>query len=351
MNGAHIFALSLFALIGAIAAQSGPVNLGTGSNFGILSGSAVNFINPSTPTVVTGDIGATKVIPAAGPSTLNGNMHIKDSTYSSAMSALAFAISDANSRQCSQTFSSVEIGGQTLMPGTYCFSGNAQITGTLALNGPGIYIFKVAGALTTMSNSQVALENGASASQIFWSVGGSASLGTGSSFFGTILGAGAISQGSSSTVIGRLLSQSTIAISGIDTVTNPLGGSSAGGSTTSTVPSTSSTTISSGGTVGGGNAGGGATTTQISAIKATLCDIIGSVRDIIGILALVMFLVGGTLYTIGHFMPAAGQVRASMQGWAVGIMLGGLVGVLLVILAPYIVEVLLGFGTGLSIAC
>lgn len=89
-------------------------------------------------------------------------------------------------------------------------------------------------------------------------------------------------------------------------------------------------------------------TSIVETLTSQLCGIVGGVRTVIGVIALVMFLVGGVLYAVGHFMPAAGQVKASMQGWAMGMILGGVVGVILVILAPFIVTTILNFGSGLS---
>lgn len=93
-------------------------------------------------------------------------------------------------------------------------------------------------------------------------------------------------------------------------------------------------------------------TSVVDTLTSQLCGIVNGVRTVIGVIALVMFLVGGTLYAVGHFMPAAGQIKASMQGWAMGMILGGVIGVILVILAPFIISTILNFGSGLSaLAC
>jgi type IV secretory pathway VirB2 component (pilin) len=86
----------------------------------------------------------------------------------------------------------------------------------------------------------------------------------------------------------------------------------------------------------------------LDTLTSQLCNIITGVRTVIGVIALVMFLIGGILYAVGHFMPAAGNVKASMQGWAMGMILGGVVGVILVLIAPYLVSLLLSFNTTLS---
>ena len=86
----------------------------------------------------------------------------------------------------------------------------------------------------------------------------------------------------------------------------------------------------------------------IATLTSQLCNIIIGVRTVIGVIALVMFLLGGILYAVGHFMPAAGNVKASMQGWAMGMILGGVIGVILVLVAPFLVGLLLSFNSSLS---
>lgn len=108
-----------------------------------------------------------------------------------------------------------------------------------------------------------------------------------------------------------------------------------------------------GGTGTGSGTGGTANNgSVVTTITSQLCGIVNGVRTVIGVIALVMFLVGGVLYAVGHFMPAAGQIKASMQGWSMGMILGGVIGVILVILAPFIISTILNFGSGLSaLAC
>ncbi|MDE1827833.1 MAG: hypothetical protein KGH65_01595 [Candidatus Micrarchaeota archaeon] len=131
----------------------------------------------------------------------------------------------------------------------------------------------------------------------------------------------------------RLLWMLTILLGSMFSIVNAATSVSGGGS-------------SSGTTVSGTNG------STIDVLTSQLCGIVGGVRTVIGVIALVMFLVGGVLYAVGHFMPAAGQVKASMQGWAMGMILGGVIGVILVILAPFIISTILNFGSGLSsLAC
>ena len=83
-------------------------------------------------------------------------------------------------------------GAVTLAPGVYCFASSAQLTGTLTLNGSGLYVFKIGSTLTTASKSSVVLAKGATAGNVFWQVGSSAALGTNTAFEGSSLKTGVL---------------------------------------------------------------------------------------------------------------------------------------------------------------
>ena len=100
------------------------------------------------------------------------------------------------------------LGGQILTPGVYN-AGAANLTGTLTLNGPGLYVIQTT-ALTTASGpgaSIVALINGASACDVFWQVGSSASIGTFSAMQGNILALTSITIATSASLQGRALAR------------------------------------------------------------------------------------------------------------------------------------------------
>jgi hypothetical protein len=65
----------------------------------------------------------------------------------------------------------------------------------------------MASTLTTTSARQVILSGGARAANVFWQVGSSATLGTGSVFKGNILALASITVTTSAAVEGRLLAQ------------------------------------------------------------------------------------------------------------------------------------------------
>jgi hypothetical protein len=107
----------------------------------------------------------------------------------------------------------MDIGGRTLAPGIWKSASTVGITGDVTLDGGGdvnaIWIFQVGTFLTTASGSHVVLAGGASAHNIFWTVGSGATLGTTSIFNGSILAnTGSITLNTGAVLNGRAL-QST----------------------------------------------------------------------------------------------------------------------------------------------
>jgi type VI secretion system secreted protein VgrG len=102
-----------------------------------------------------------------------------------------------------------DLGTLVLTPGVYFFSSSAQLTGTLTLNGNGDsnarFDFQIGSTLTTASSSSILLINGAQAGNVFWQVGSSATLGTGTSFDGSILADQSITLNAGANMDGRAL--------------------------------------------------------------------------------------------------------------------------------------------------
>jgi hypothetical protein len=102
-----------------------------------------------------------------------------------------------------------DIGGQTFGPGVYHSASSLGITGTVTLDAHGdpnaVFTFQMGSTLITASASNVKLINGAQASNVFWQVGSSATLGTTTSFAGTIMALASITVTTGVTVDGRAL--------------------------------------------------------------------------------------------------------------------------------------------------
>jgi len=186
------------------------VNLGTASRFAVLAASTITD-DGGASTIITGDVGlypGTAIGLTAGQVT-GGTIYAagtgSDPLLIGATADLSTAYTDAKGRS-GGSIVGTELGGTTLTPGVYdSASGTFGITGTLTLNGDGVYIFQMATTLITAASSSVVLENGAQACHVFWPVGSSATLGTYSDFVGNILAYTTITDNGGSTVEGRLL--------------------------------------------------------------------------------------------------------------------------------------------------
>lgn len=156
-------------------------------------------------------------------------------TLGTAISALEAAYTDANTRTAgSGAFlnpgTSGEIGGLTLAPGVYTFTGaeniNVHISTVLTLNGgpTDVWIFQIPGTLNIATSQKVLLTGGALAANIFWAVADVTTLGVSSTFEGNILEAGSvIALQTSATLHGRALSKFAVTldantVSGLDVV-------------------------------------------------------------------------------------------------------------------------------------
>ena len=135
---------------------------------------------------------------------------------------LGVAYTDAASRTPFVTFPPIsDLSGLTLATGVYTDPSSFFLTGTLTLDGGGdpnaVWIFQTGSTLITGAGSQVFLINGAQASNIFWQVGSSATLGAGSQFEGSILAQESITLTTGASLTGR-----DLALTGAVTTDNNL---------------------------------------------------------------------------------------------------------------------------------
>jgi Ice-binding-like len=171
-------------------AQSAPP-LGSAQSFAVLGASTVTNAGP---TVITGDLGVSPGTAVTGfpPGNVTGGIvHAGDATATAAQAAAHTLYAALVAEPCGTNLTGKTLGTSPgvvkLAPGVYCFDSSAQLTGTLTLNGNGVYVFKIGSTLTTASNSSVVLANGATAGRVFWQVTSSATLGTNTAFEGSIL--------------------------------------------------------------------------------------------------------------------------------------------------------------------
>jgi hypothetical protein len=185
-----VLAISILSMGSLCRAQSAPP-LGSAQTFAVLGASTVTNTGP---TIIAGDLGVSPGTAVTGfpPGTVTGgSIHAGDATANAAQAAAHTAYGALVAEPCGTNLTGKTLGTSpgavTLPPGVYCFNSSTQLTGTLTLNGNGVYVFKIGSTLTTASNSSVVLAKGATAGNVFWQVTSSATLGTNTVFVGSIL--------------------------------------------------------------------------------------------------------------------------------------------------------------------
>jgi hypothetical protein len=209
--GVGLVICALMAMGPTAQAQSAPP-LGTAETFAVLAGSAVTNTGAS---VVTGDLGIwpNNISSVTGfpPGSITGTLHAGNAVALQAQSDLTTAYNNAAGQACGTVLTGTNLGGLTLTPGVYCFATSAQLTGTLTLDAQGnpdaVFIFQIGSTLTTASAARVEMINGGSGCRVYWQVGSSATLGTGTAFQGNILALASITMTTGASVNGRLLAR------------------------------------------------------------------------------------------------------------------------------------------------
>jgi hypothetical protein len=210
LSGDALAANYVWTFTTSATACQATVPLGTACMFGILA--ATPAVTSSGPSVVTGDVGVWPASAIVGfpPGTLTGTEYAGDAVAQTAQGDLTTAYNFA-AAAAGGAILTADIGGQTLAPGVYKTT-SAQpslgITGNLTLSGNGVYIFQIVSTLTTAANnSDVILSGGATAEDVFWQVGSSATLGTTTTFAGTIMAQASVSLDTGAILNGRALAR------------------------------------------------------------------------------------------------------------------------------------------------
>lgn len=207
-SGAALCALALFSAA-ALAAVAPP--LGNATSFAVIGASAVTNTGPS---VITGDLGISpsnaSSVTGFPPGLVVGSTHFADGVALAAQNDVTAAYNTLAGQSCNSTVSA-DLGGSTLVSGTYCNGSSMGLTGTLTLDAQGnpnaVFVFQIGSTLTTASNSVVRLINGGQSCNVFWQVGSSATLGTSTTFVGNILALTSIGLLTGASTDGRVIAR------------------------------------------------------------------------------------------------------------------------------------------------
>jgi hypothetical protein len=184
-----------------IASPLGAQLIGTAGNYGAFAGSTVTNTGP---TLILGGLGVSPGSAITGFAAVDGGPGLFTGTLSQANAVATQAAIDIHASydalaalSFGTDLTGQDLGGLVLTPGVYRFTSSAQLTGTLTLDAQGDadarFVFQIGSTLTTASNSLVALINPAIGmecgpeSGLYWQIGSSATIGTGSDFAGNLL--------------------------------------------------------------------------------------------------------------------------------------------------------------------
>ncbi|MFI6124223.1 ice-binding family protein [Streptomyces sp. NPDC051064] len=185
-----------------------PVPLGTAASYSVLSGQGVT----NTGNSVLGQSLGTHPNPAITgfpPGVVQGAVHPADAPALQAKSDLLVGFNNAAGQAPDFALAPGIGAGQTLAPGVHHASVGLGITGDLILDADGdssaVWVFQVPESLTTASNSRILLTDGASACNVYWQIGVTATLGTTSTFVGTLMAGTSITVDQGTNIQGRAL--------------------------------------------------------------------------------------------------------------------------------------------------
>lgn len=198
--------------------------LGAAGSHGILAGTEVTCI---TGGFIDADIGIApgSTLTGFGPCTYSGVTNLGNAIAQTAQNDLTTAYNTLAGLPCPPANAIVaDIGGTTLAAGVYCTAIGIGSTGTLTLDGGGdpdaVFVFQAGSSLTTAGN--VVLINQAQAKNVYWQVGSSATIGTGSQWQGNILALSSITLVDTATLLGRALARNgAVTLGSNNTITLP----------------------------------------------------------------------------------------------------------------------------------
>jgi hypothetical protein len=227
-----LLAMCMLCLGSLGRAQSAPP-LGSAQTFAVLGASTVTNTGA---TMITGDLGVSPGTAITGfppGKVTGGSLHAGDATATAAQANAHSAYANLVAQPCGTNLTGKILGTSpgavTLAPGVYCFNTSARLTGTLTLTGNGVYVFQTGTTLTTASNSSVVLANGATAANVFWQVGSSATLGTNTVFAGSVLALISDTITTGSSVNGRVFALTGAVTLDTNAINAAAGGSGGGG--------------------------------------------------------------------------------------------------------------------------
>jgi hypothetical protein len=204
------------------------VGLGTASNFSVMAGTTVTN---SGPTTLQRNLGLSPGSDVTGfpPGVVTppATQEVANEVAVQAQNDLSTAYTNAEGRAAT-TLTGAELAGQTLEGGVFRATADRKpllLTGTVTLDGANnsdsVWIFQTDSTLTTGTGAVVRLINGASACNVFWQIGSSATIAGSTTFIGTLMALTSITLQNAVSVNGRMLARNGAVTMINDTFTGP----------------------------------------------------------------------------------------------------------------------------------
>ncbi|HXC01539.1 MAG TPA: ice-binding family protein [Opitutaceae bacterium] len=224
----NLFPLPLVALAALLCAPAPGFArsvLLTAGNFTILGGTAITSTGVVGTTIKNGNVGlspgATSGITGFPPAVVTGGAIISTGlvTGQARLDLITAEVSLAG-MAANADMSNIDLGGKTLAPGVYKFTGAAGQTGALVLDAQGknnvFWVFQIATALTTSINSSITVinlgSNGGSDDAIYWNAGSAINIGGNNAIAGNYLAGTSITFGSTTSGSGRALALAGVSL-------------------------------------------------------------------------------------------------------------------------------------------
>jgi len=196
---------------GIIPTQENTSVLGKAAEYAVLAGSSTT--NAGITTVV-GSLGTSPGTAIAGTSVkmVDGEFHAGDAHSLAAQTDLTTAYNNLANTPGAVDKTGTDLVGLTLTPGIYKFNVAAFLSaGILTLDAQGDanskWIFQIGTTLICAVNSTVRIINGGSALNVYWQVGSSVTLNTGTVMVGNLIAYVTIAFGTGATLSGRALAR------------------------------------------------------------------------------------------------------------------------------------------------
>lgn len=190
-----------------------PVALGVAANYGVLGGTTVtNSSTASDQTTVTnGFVGVSPGTATTG-FTAGTYVAVLDNTNAAAAEGDLTTAYNTAAGLLSPAVLPTDLSGLTFTPGLYNTASSVTLnSGTVTLDGQGdpnaVFVFQVGSTFTAAGGTQVILTNGASAKNVFWQVGSSATINASSAWAGNIIALASISLNTDATLLGRAMAR------------------------------------------------------------------------------------------------------------------------------------------------